>query len=527
MGMDIVRFAEDTGYFTRLFGNHPHIINEKAQNLQKAADLFQKRFGNQAAGKKPVLISVPNRVELMGKHTDYQGGTTFLLTGPKNFFAITIPASDGISELVNADRDLGDTKLKINRYDPVMLESGVGGEYTQRVVERLSRNLLEAGLPPLLDVKAVFIGDVPFGGGTSGSSSKVITDFFIFTAASGLLGRAEFKNLILQNGRKAGISLDQEGVDDFTLALSMYIAHYENGLDFGDLKGDRGVGTFGGSEDHTAILLGRRNRLLLCRYCPTEVLKSLSAFKGYSVIVSFSGKTAQKTKDAMKKYNMLSALAGRAVEELNKVHGTRFPLLRDFYKELDPEHRAKAAKEDILSFTGDSELSDRVFQFYSEERLIKKAIACLSDADQQEGSGKTEKTDNSTGKNAGRGANNKTGGKIDCRTSLNTGVPGFSALITESHELSKKYLKNIEQEIDLLVHLALDLGAIGASGFGAGFGGSCYALVPEDGLTGSTAEFAREWERRYLARFPEYRGIAQFDEYPACSGAYIETLSDT
>jgi len=488
MEMDITQFIKGTGYLNRLFGNNTSIICEKERNLQKAADLFQKRFGGLVGRKKPILVSVPNRVELLGKHTDYQGGSTLLLTGPKNFFAIALPAEDGLSELVNADPSLGNTVLKINGYEPVVLESGVGGEYTWRVVERLSRNLRDASLPPLRDVKAVFIGDVPFGGGTSGSSSKVITDFFIFTAVCGLLESTDFKNLILQNGQKAGIRLGQEGVDDFTLALSMYIAHYENGLDFGDLKGDRGVGTFGGSEDHTAILLGRRDRLLLCRYCPTEVLKSTPVFADHTVIVSYSGKAAQKTKEAMQKYNRLSALAARAVETLNLIHRTRFSLLRDFYTELDSEHRAKTAREDILQYTGDRELSDRVFQFYAEESLIKKTVSCLREA------------------------------------GVSAGIRGFGELITKSHELSKKYLKNIEAEIDRLVRIALDLGAIGSTGFGAGFGGSCYAVVPKNGPTGSAEDFARAWERRYFDRYPEFRGKAQFDEYPACSGARIEIL---
>jgi galactokinase len=523
MATDILRFAEDTGYFTRLFGDHPHIIDEKRQNLWRVADIFHERFGDRTSGNKPILVSVPNRVELLGKHTDYQGGTTFLLTGPKNFFAIVVPADDGVSELINADSALGRTTLRIDGYIPEVLEIGVGGSYTKKVVERLSRNLESADLPPLRDVKAVFIGDVPFGGGTSGSSSKVIADFFIFTAASGLLKCGDFRNTILENGIKAGIRFNQTEVDDFTLALSMYIAHYENGLDFGDLTGDRGVGTFGGSEDHTAILLGEKNRLLLCRYCPTEVLQKPDTFSGYSIVVAYSGKAAQKTKEAMKKYNNLSDLAGRAVEALNRIHCTRFPLLRDFYAELDQENRAQAAREDVLRHTGNSELADRVFQFYTEETLIKKAVFPVVNG----GQNVSTETDTVSGGESYTHAHKGTEGVTDKkgRGTTNAGIRDFGTLITESHELSRKYLKNIEPEIDQLVHLALDLGAAGATGFGAGFGGSCYALVPEGGPTGSGEEFARKWERCYLDRRSEYRGKAQFDLYPACSGACVETVN--
>ncbi len=47
-----------------------------------------------------------------------------------------------------------------------------------------------------------------------------------------------------------------------TTDLAGYLGTVENGQTFGPLAGDKGVGTFGGSEDHTAILC--------CRACHAE-----------------------------------------------------------------------------------------------------------------------------------------------------------------------------------------------------------------------------------------------------------------
>ncbi len=50
--------------------------------------------------------------------------------------------------------------------------------------------------------------------------------------------------------------------------LSVYLACAENGQSFRGLEGDAGVGTFGGSEDHAAILNGRPSRLSLFEFSP-------------------------------------------------------------------------------------------------------------------------------------------------------------------------------------------------------------------------------------------------------------------
>jgi galactokinase len=51
--------------------------------------------------------------------------------------------------------------------------------------------------------------------------------------------------------------------------------------------------------------------------------------------------------------------------------------------------------------------------------------------------------------------------------------------------------------------LALDAGALAARSFGAGFGGSVWALVPRK----RSETFATEWVTLYREKFPETRGI--------------------
>ena len=93
-------------------------------------------------------------------------------------------------------------------------------------------------------------------------------------------------------------------------------------------------------------------------------------------------------------------------------------------------------------------------------------------------------------------------------------------MINASHDLSKKYLRNIVAEVDWLQQSANELGALGATGFGAGFGGSCYAVIPEDQRDG----FILKWKEKYVQKYPQYRDAAGFDVYTACGGVYWERL---
>jgi len=72
------------------------------------------------------------------------------------------------------------------------------------------------------------------------------------------------------------IGKDEE--DDTIYNLSTYLGNAENGMDYISTRGsfildgtvDGGVGTFGGSEDHAAILTGQSGELRLLSFCPTR-----------------------------------------------------------------------------------------------------------------------------------------------------------------------------------------------------------------------------------------------------------------
>ena len=100
-------------------------------------------------------------------------------------------------------------------------------------------------------------------------------------------------------------------------------------------------------------------------------------------------------------------------------------------------------------------------------------------------------------------------------------IEEFGRLINLSHDLSRDYLKNIVPEIEFLQKTACSIGAFGASGFGGGFGGCCYALIEQKQLS----QFLMEWKNVYSRKYPERQKEAKFDLYPPCRGCHLEEVS--
>ena len=66
-------------------------------------------------------------------------------------------------------------------------------------------------------------------------------------------------------------------------------------MSFGPFEGDTGVGTFGGSEDHTAILNCQSDTLSLYAYRPLRFRRSVTIADRYVFAIASSGITAEKT----------------------------------------------------------------------------------------------------------------------------------------------------------------------------------------------------------------------------------------
>ena len=90
------------------------------------------------------------------------------------------------------------------------------------------------------------------------------------------------------------------------LDAASYYACIENGLSFGTLAGDSGVGTHGGSEDHAAIVTGKAGRLSAFSFVPVRHITDVELPDEWRFVITPSGVAADKTGRAKGPYNRLA-----------------------------------------------------------------------------------------------------------------------------------------------------------------------------------------------------------------------------
>jgi galactokinase len=179
---------------------------------------------------------------------------------------------------------------------------------------------------------------------------------------------------------------------------------------------------------------------------------------GWSCIVASSGVAAEKTGRALHAYNRLSDGAAQLLELANR-RGEEFASLAAALASPATRQRLQEQVEtmDVTGWSIDA-LRNRLQHFVREDERVPRALDALRTAD----------------------------------------APQMRELAAQSQADSDLLLGNQVEETRALTRLALDHGAFASRGFGAGFGGSVWALVESDG----TAEFAARWRAAYQKQFP-------------------------
>jgi galactokinase len=217
---------------------------------------------------------VPGRVEVLGKHTDYAGGRSLLCTVERGFAVVAAARHDRVIRVI----DTGKALAVEFALDPDLVpEAGRWSNYPMTVARRLARNFPAAARGGDM----AFVSDLPPDAGMSSSSALMIAIFLALAELNALERSFAYRREIRSAEDLAG-----------------YLGTVENGETFGSLAGDRGVGTFGGSEDHTAILCCQPGALSQYSFCPVRHERTVPLPARYVFVVATSGVLAQKTGDA-------------------------------------------------------------------------------------------------------------------------------------------------------------------------------------------------------------------------------------
>ena len=386
-------------------------------------------------GTPECAFFVPGRIEVLGKHTDYAGGRSLLCAIERGIALVASPRSDaGVRLLDVSDGSTVEVALAAD------LPPATGwGTYPAAVARRLARNF--PGARTGADI--AFFSDLPPASGLSSSSAFVVGVLLALAHINVLGETAAYRDTLTTR-------------ED----MAAYAAAIESGADFRGFAGDLGVGTRGGSEDHTAILCGEPDRLLQYAFCPTRRERAVGLPRAFALVVGVSGVAAEKTGGARDDYNR-AARAAQTILELWRAStgyddaSLADALARDDGPALLRDVVAKAPEREFPR----SALLDRLDHFIEEsERIVPTAAELIARAD----------------------------------------WPALGDLVDRSQANAERWLGNQVRETIALARLARGLGAAAASAFGAGFGGSVWALVP----TASASAFAESWADAYRRAFP-------------------------
>jgi galactokinase len=380
---------------------------------------------------------VPGRIEVFGKHTDYAGGRSLLCAVERGFCVAARPRADRVVRIADAALNLEATSDFSE--DTAARPGEDWTAYPAAVVRRIARDFPGS----LRGADIAFASDLPRSAGLSSGSALVVA---VFTALAGLNALEEHP------AYRANI----KDPDD----LAGYLGAVENGLAFGSLGGGRGVGTFGGSEDHTAILRCRAGKLSQYSFCPVRFEREVSLPLDWTFAVASSGVEAEKAGAARERYNRLSLATSEVLDLWRKATGKTAASLGEVVS-------APGGAEQMRWVLAESPLSSRFEQFLEEsESLVPAAAEAFARGD---------------------------------GTALRD-------IASRSQAGAERRLGNQIPETVALVSSALSLGAVAASAFGAGFGGSVWAAVPAT----EAADFRSSWERDYRRRFSTAGLAAEF-----------------
>jgi galactokinase len=419
-------------------------------SLATVAGVFASRFGDRKGAR---AWWVPGRIEVLGKHVDYGGGRSLLTTVNRGFYVLARPRSDNRVHLVDARSGYSFTGA-IDIGQPS--DPGRWSDYPATVLRRLARDFPTAAT----GMDAVLASSLPSAAGLSSSSALVIAVFLPLHAFNRLDSDPAWLHAVPDRS-----------------AMAEYLGAVENGRAYGEFPVDFGVGTQGGSQDHTAILASESERLVQYRFLPVARESSTELPAAWTFVVVSCGVSAAKAGGAKDRYNALSGQMVALLEAWRQISGETSASLLDV---LTNHPDAEAQLMIAVRSRGDAaSLQRRLQQFRAECCEIIPAVV----------------------------------------SSLVTGNMGFGELVDRSQRLADEALDNQVEETRYLARRARELGAAAASAFGAGFGGSVWALVQAS----EAPDFQQRLVADYIEAFPAT--ASRVDAFNSRPGAAAHEIS--
>jgi galactokinase len=411
-----------------------------------------------AAREPRTAVWAPGRIEVFGKHTDYAGGRSLLTAVDRGFCVRAAPRADRIIRVwgfdpVSAGSPADATvRCELSLSPEATAPNGHWSNYVATVARRVGVNFPDA----TTGVDLAFVSDLPQAAGASSSTALMISVFLSIAAVNRLEDSLPWRT---------SISTRED--------LAAYLGAMEMGGPFRELAGLPGVGTLGGSQDQTAILCSQPGHVVDYRWMPVRRVGAYRLPDAYRFVIGNCGIVAEKSAGARERYNRVSLMVRHLLASWNTQTGRAD---RSLAAAVESDDQAADALRAMLptiatpAFSAEA-LGLRLEQFLLETyTLIPAAAAAFSAEDWR----------------------------------------ALSEVTARSQQAAEAWLGNQIPETTGLVRLAREQGAIAASAFGAGFGGSVWALLPASAVTSGPDGFETRWAAAYRQEFPAAAQRAMF-----------------
>lgn len=425
---------------------------------------------------------VPGRIEVLGKHVDYAGGRSLLCTVERALVVVARARDDGRVVLRDARRR---ETMSLSLTHP-QRSAVPWSVYPRTVVARLMRNFGEV----MTGMDAALASNLPAAAGVSSSSALTVGLSLAMLSLSNVARLPRWNSSIPDR-----------------LALAAYIGALENGMNYGDLAGERGVGTLGGAQDQTAILCCSPHQLDVFQWMPVRHEQSVAWPSDARFVVAVSGVIASKTGAAKERYNRAARTAHRIVHAWNSYAGDSVRSLRDAFLSAagaaqagPPIPQAQTLVPSQVSSQVPAEVPTQVPTLVPTEvpASLRAAVEAVADPDYPAArlNARLDQFFRETFELVPQAADALRQGDL----------LRFGALVDASQAGAEQGLENQVTETVRLQRIARELGADAASAFGAGFGGSVWAMIPAR----HAEAFALRWRDLYARAHPQSAKRAQF-----------------
>lgn len=438
-------------------GFDPEAAQSRARLMRLAGDRLAEAGRSDPFG----AWFVPGRLELVGKHTDYAGGRSVTAAVPRGIAVVAAARTDGRVRVLDA-RYGGEVVLDPGDPTPAF---SAWRNYVAVVSRRLASNFPGAALGTDIAIAS----DLPKAAGVSSSSALIIGVAQALIARGDLPARPEW----------------QASIPD-TFSLAGYLGAVENGLTFRGLAGTGGVGTEGGSQDHTAILASRPGYVRAYGYAPVRPVAEAPMPHEWQCVVMTSGVHAGKASDVRDQYNRASRAVVALVDLWTRAGRPAAPTLAAVLASgpgAADELRAIVRGARVDGFHSD-ELLRRLAHFEGEDRRAVDAVEAVRKRD----------------------------------------AAALGEIMRASQQAADTELGNQVDETRALARSALAAGALAATSFGAGFGGSVWALIEGDREV--AASLATRWAAAYGRACPHLPSVEWFLVRPAPAATALGPVLD-